>query len=237
VQPDRVKGCPTRFDLTKFLPAACQLTIERVDHSEVGIVIQVRIAVDPKCPACQGSNVSYHRYQRAVRDLPVQGQHVQLHLTVRRFRCRDRNCGRKIFAEQVPALLAPRARETSRLTQVVGLVGYIVGGSAGVRLLKHLGMPASADTVVRRVKAHSHRRQIASVRILGVDDWAWRKHQRYGTILMDLERNCVIDLLPGRSAEGFACWLKSHPEVEIITRDRSTLYADGARQGAPAACA
>ena len=71
------------------------------------------------------------------------------------------------------------------------------------------------------------------MRVLGVDDWAWRKQQNYGTLLMDLEQSKVIDLLPDRSAESFARWLQGHPEVAIITRDRSGLYADGARKSAP----
>jgi transposase len=71
--------------------------------------------------------------------------------------------------------------------------------------------------------------------VLSVDAWAWRKKQRYGTMLLDLERSQVIDLLPVRSADSLAQWLGLHPEVEVITRDRSSLYADGGRQGAPSA--
>jgi transposase len=122
-----------------------------------------------------------------------------------------------------------------RLCEIVGLVGYALGGLPGERLLNRLGIKSSDDTVLRRVKGRRRGAIQPAVRVLSVDDWAWRKKQRYGTILMDLERSQVIDLLAERSAESFARWLASHPEVEVITRDRSSLYADGGRRGASSA--
>jgi transposase len=118
-----------------------------------------------------------------------------------------------------------------RLCEIVGLVGYALVGLPGERLLNRLGIESSDDTVLRRVKARRRGAIQPAVRVLSVDDWAWRKKQRYGTMLMDLERSQVIDLLPERSADSFARWLGLHPEVEVITRDRSSLYADGGRQG------
>jgi transposase len=218
------------------LPALGQLILEAVEETTNGIILDVRGKHPPRCPSCLDSHVSYHsRYVRKMRDLPWQGKHVAIHLQTRRFRCRNHACDRKIFAEQVPDLAARRARETVRLSEIVGLVGYVLGGLPSERLLLRLGIRSSVDTVLRRVKGRRIGASPPKVRVLSVDDWAWRKRQRYGTMLMDLERSQVIDLLPVRSAESLADWLSSHPEVEVITRDRSSLYADGGRQGARAA--
>ena len=194
-----------------------------------------RLSTVAYCPACRHASRSLHsRYARTLHDLPWQGSMVELRVDVRRFRCRSRNCPRVTFAETLP-LVSPRyGRQTSRLSETVRLIGYVLGGEAGARLSQRLGMATSPDTVLRRLKGGPSL-PVQGARAVGVDDWAWRKGQRYGTILVNLETHVPMDLLPDRSADSLAAWLQSHPGAEVISRDRAGLYAEGATRGAPQA--
>ncbi|HTF62135.1 MAG TPA: transposase family protein [Edaphobacter sp.] len=115
-----------RVDLVRSsLPSSEQLILEAVEETTDGIVFRARAKHLPRCPACFECRVSYHsRYVRRMRDLPWQGRQVELHLQTRRFRRRNKQCDQKIFAERLPAVAARKARETTRLCEIVGLVGY-----------------------------------------------------------------------------------------------------------------
>jgi transposase len=131
-------------------------------------------------------------------------------------------------------LLEAHARCTARLTDAHRAIGFALGGEAGARLADHLAMPTSRDTLLRRVQGAPDE-PAPPPRFIGVDDWAVRKGQRYGTILIDLERGRVIDILPGRDGSALKQWLGEHPGVEVITRDRWAAYAQAAAEAAPQA--
>jgi transposase len=139
-----------------------------------------------------------------------------------------------VFCERLPAVLAAHARSTGRLTDTHRAIGFALGGEAGARLCEHLAVPTSPDTLLRRVKAAATAEGPAP-RVLGVDDFAFRKGRTYGTILVDLERRRVVDLLPDRTADALADWLRRHPGVEIVSRDRASAYAEAAAAAAPGA--
>jgi transposase len=187
------------------------------------------------CPGCRHRSTAVHSsYRRTVADMPIAGTHVFIHLHVRRFFCRYTACLRQIFAERFPTLVPVRGRHSLGVRSALRQVGLAVGGRAGARLARALGLPGSYRTIVRLV----HRApfpSLAAPRVIGLDEWAWRRGRRFGTIVCDLERHQVIDLLPVRSAPSVAQWLQAHPSVEVVCRDRSRLYAEGIRQGAPQA--
>jgi transposase len=188
-----------------------------------------------RCPLCQVLTPRVHsRYSRILADLPWGPYTVRLHLRVRKFFCDQPACARRIFTERLPTVAAPWARRTLRLAQRLLASGLALGGEAGARLAARLGLATSPATLLRLVQVASAPASSAP-RILGVDEWAWRRGQRYGTILVNLEDHQVLDLLPERSAASLAAWLAQHPTVIIVCRDRSALYADGIRRGAPTA--
>lgn len=205
-------------------------SIERIDGR---FLLKVHVHGFPRCPSCGKSSRSRHSaHQRRLKDLPWQGCQVEICLKARRFRCRNRECGRKVFAEPIPEVARAHARRTVRLSEIVRLIGYTAGGLAGSRILNRLAIPISDDTVLRSVKASGETADGDPVRHLGIDDWAWRKGQSYGTILVDLDSHQVIDLLPDRSSETVKAWLETHPSIEMVSRDRCGIYAEAAELGA-----
>src|SRR5918992_446404 len=178
------------------------------------------------CPCCRHRSTAVHSsYRRTIADGPIAGIRVLIHLQVRRFFCRHAACLRRIFAEQFPTLVPVRGRHSLGVCSALRQVGLAVGGRAGARLAQALGLPGSYRTIVRLV----HRAPLPSLaapRVIGLDEWAWRRGRRFGTIVCDLERHRVVDLLPDRSATSVAQWLRAQPSVEIVCRDRSGLYAE-----------
>jgi transposase len=200
---------------------------------------RVSIFVSPvgsrcRCPVCgRGSSRIHSRYSRAVSELPWQGISVLLVVRARRFFCDESSCERRIFCERLPRIAA-NARKTDRLEEALLAIVLELGGRAGARLAHELGLLVGRDALLSRAKRAAPF-GADEVRILGVDDFAFRSGARYGTILIDLERHRVVDLLPERSQESLAAWLERHPRVEAAARDRSNIYREALAKGAPGA--
>lgn len=213
---------------------APDVTVLDVDVTPDGVQLTLTpTAATADCPRCTMTSTRVHSYYiRRPQDLPISGRTVRLLLHVRRFRCTHPTCPTLTFAERLPALVAPAAQRTLRLNASLRDLALAFGGAAGARQSVRAAMPASGTTLLRRAHAATPPPR-ATPRVLGLDDFALRKGRVYGSILTDGETHAVVDLLPDRSAETVATWLREHPGVEIVTRDRSTDYARGVTQGAP----
>jgi transposase len=153
---------------------------------------------------------------------------------VRRFYCQESTCVCKIFAERFPALTLPRVKFTRRLQEALREMGFELGGEAGARLAKQLSYPGSPDTILRLVK-RAELPTVPAPRVVGLDDWSWKRRLRYGTLICDLESRKPLDVLADRSVETVSAWFVAHPSVEIVSRDRSSEYAAAIKKGAPQA--
>jgi len=214
------------------------LVIDRVTSEADHLLVVVHpSAVDAACTACgkRSSQVHSH-YQRRLLDLPSQGRPVHLQVQVRRFRCGNAGCARKIFGEVLNADIACKAaRRTARLEAIVHHIGIALGGRPAASLARRLMLPVSRDTLLRVVRRRAIPSGAAPICIVGIDDFAWKRGQRYGTVVCDLERRRVVDLLADREAATVAAWLAGHPEITVVSRDRGGSYGQAAMQGAPQA--
>ena len=192
-------------------------------------------AGEANCPACaRFSRIVHGYYQRRLSDLPIYGCLVTLVLRIQRRKCLNPECVRRTFAIVPRQLFRPFQRFFQRLKEAQYHIGQIAGGQAGARLASRLSIPVSGATLLRIIRQRS-----LGVRtqpeIIGIDDWAKRKGHSYGTIVVDHETHQVIDLLPNRTSDSVAAWLKARPTVRTVTRDRSPEYARGIREGLPKA--
>src|SRR6266536_57894 len=219
-----------------FLPLPDDICISSVHPTLTEIVVSITCqkpyALCPRCGAC--SERVHGHYGRTVADLPCGGRRVILALTVRKFVCTHSSCPQKIFTERLAELVQSYARMTNRLRDALVALGLATSAQVSERVAPSLGMRISAPTLLRRLREVACPPP-ASVRILGVDDWSWKKGQTYGTLLLDLELRKPIELLPDRKEETLTAWLLLHPEIQVISRDRGGEYAAAARKGAPQA--
>jgi transposase len=215
--------------------APCGLVIERVE-AETGVLVILAhpVSETADCPICGSSSARIHStYQRLLADLPSHGRAVRIKLKTRRFRCVLSTCSRRIFTERLAATAGrPFARRTTRLEGIVHHLGLALGGRPGQSFARRLLLPVSKDTLLRVVRRHCAPPATAP-RVVGIDDWAFKRGHSYGTIICDLEQRRIIDLLPDREAATVTACLAARPSIGVIARDRGAGYIQAATEGRP----
>jgi transposase len=218
-----------------IFPDLPEIQVEEVEVAEEITLTLRTTSPTASCPSCgTASSRIQSRYTRTLHDLPAAGHPICLMLHVRRFFCKKSTCAQKIFVERLPELCHPHAQRTKRLQKALCELGLKEGGQAGADTGSELGFSGSRDTILRLLH-QSQRPALQESHVIGLDDWAWKRRQRYGTLICDLERGVPIDVLPDRTVETVSAWLKEHPTIDTVSRDGSSEYASAIKKGAPQA--
>ncbi len=227
------------LSIARLLRLPAHITILDTAFSASGVLVRLASqALEARCPRCQSLSRSRHScYTRTAQDLAWSGQSVTLQITTHKWRCRVATCSQHVFAERLDPLLSRSARMTTRFIHLVRTLTLATSGRSASRLMAQLQLPLSSATLLRHIMALPEPVG-APARLIGVDEFSFRRGPRghghhFGTLIVDLERHRVLDLLPDRDVATVATWLRAHPSIQLVSRDRSGTFAQAITAALP----
>lgn len=214
-----------------LLPPGWKLV--RQSNSPDGISLNLRATrKTAQCPECMKRTRSVHSYRRRrLQHLPCTGQTLYLIFAIRHWYCRNPSCPRQVFAESLDPFADARQQSSLALQKLQHQLGLIAGGEAGKRAATASGVRTSADTLLRRVVQAPEQTETMTPHV-GIDEWAWHRGHRYGTLIVNLDTHRPLVLLPGREQKSLAAWFRKYPGIQVVSRDRGGIYATAAYAGA-----
>jgi transposase len=224
------------INLSSLFGFPSTLDLDSIEILEQTVIVHLHATCPTAaCPQCGTAGSRVHsRYQRTIADVAFGGRKLVLKLLVRKWICPEALCSQHIFAERFPELVQRYARMTDRLIKALQSAGVLTNGADAAQIAASFGVRTTAKTIIRRVLQLPLPSE-GSVHKVGIDEWAWKKGHRYGTILVDLEKRRIVQLLAERSVETSKAWLRQHPEIEVVSRDRGKLFREAATDAAPQA--
>jgi transposase len=224
------------INLSSLFGFPSTVDLESIEVHDQSVIVHLH-ATSPTaaCSQCGTAGSRVHsRYQRTIADLAFGGRNLVLRLLVRKWICPESSCPQYTFAECFPEVVQRYARMTDRLIKALQSTGVLTNGADAAQIASSFGVPTTAKTIIRRVLQLPLPSE-GLVQKVGIDEWAWKKGHHYGTILVDLEKRRIVQLLADRSAETSKAWLRTHPEIDLVSRDRGKIFRDAATEGAPQA--
>lgn len=222
------------INLQNFYPEELKIKQVISEKNRVSLKMYVE-SKECRCPRC--NEISTHKhgtYNRKIQDLPILGRTTWLYVNAYEYQCDNPDCGTTTFVENVNGFLNYYGRMTERFEEFICLLALETSCEGCARICKNMGVKISGDTVIRLLlKRYEAQEKTVCSSVIGVDDFAYKKGNRYGTVIIDAETHNPIEILDGRDGNTLKEWLKKNKHIKAVTRDRANAYASAIQEILP----
>ena len=222
------------LELQRFFPD--DLRIQNIDENGDGIIIKMHsVSKTCTCPKCGATlNIHHGSHHRSAQDLPILGKAVHLEMQIFDYQCTNKECNSFAPTETFDGFINYNSRMTNRLEEFICALALETSCEATARIMNSIHVKISGNTVIRLlVKRFSSQPATQCGSTIGVDDFAFKKRQKYGAIIVDEATHQPVAVLDGRDGETLKEWLKQNKHVTTVTRDRASAYAKAIEEVLP----